>query len=208
MGLKICLLDTCSHTLLDIYMFIDPGNHRPRAPVYPITKQTPTSTSPSKRMSLSIQNKLIQTDQVRLAVKQVKVLQRLSEPEALHRVLMLRFGGHNILKTRVRNIRLRMLRNSLEHLPPLLHPDRIRCQTVHDEDWFYGFWTKLIGWIIDAFKAIACPCPDARTVRITGLDVREVGHDSRRRVAVAPNTSVSQLCSRFQLILGIADARA
>lgn len=92
-------------------------------------------------MRLSIQHPLIQTHHIRLAIQQIKILQRLRQPETLHRVLLIHIcllaihaaygavpeggaGGGD---------------DGFKHCPAFGGPDGGAGQAVEVEDGFYCF---------------------------------------------------------------------
>lgn len=82
-------------------------------------------------MRLGIQHPVIETDQVLLCKQEIEVLQRLSEPEALHGVVELRDGFCHIVDGRVTVLGCRCAVHGFEHAPPGFAPVRVACDAVH-----------------------------------------------------------------------------
>lgn len=95
-----------------------------------------------ERMCLGIQDPFVQRNDVRGLEEQVKILERLGEPEALHVVLLipaiaLVLGGH-IADGAVAGVRPGRFDYCLEHAPTLFLPRWIARDAVHVPDGLDG----------------------------------------------------------------------
>ena len=73
-------------------------------------------------MRLGVKHPFIQTHNILLGKQQVKVLQSLSEPEALHLVVELRGRLGNVIDSGITKLSGRMLINGEKHAPPSFSP--------------------------------------------------------------------------------------
>lgn len=122
---------------------------QPSPPQIPPLHSTTLSTRPPKRMRLSIQHPLIQTHHVRLAIQQVKILQRLREPETLHRVLLIHLCPLAIHTPHgaVPDLGARGGDDGFEHCPALFGPDGGAGDAVQVEDGFDCFGAGDVSWL-------------------------------------------------------------
>lgn len=90
-------------------------------------------------MRLGIQNPVVETNGVGCRVEQVKVLERLGKPEALHGI---RLGGvrrRDQVYSRVTPFGLGGRYYRFEHLPSLFLPDGVAGDAVHVPHGLDGF---------------------------------------------------------------------
>jgi hypothetical protein len=87
-------------------------------------------------MRLGIQNPLIQAHNILRLKQQVKILQRLREPEALHLVVECRRQLCDVVNRRVAVLRRRVPVNGKEHVPADFAPVHVAGNAVHVP---YGF---------------------------------------------------------------------
>src|SRR5690606_29469776 len=100
-------------------------------PINPKTTSThQPSSRPPKSMRLRIQHPLIQRDNIGRSKQQIKVLERLRQPKALHAVLQVPFRrgalhGRNVADGGVAHLGCRRGYDSLVHAPAFFLPRRI-----------------------------------------------------------------------------------
>lgn len=104
-------------------------------------------------MCFSIEDKLIQADQVRLTEDQVKVLESLSSPKTFHAIIFWCRGICNISECRICKLCLSVLGYVGEHLPGLLLQQRIACDAVEQKNALDSFWPEDLSSIGDGCKA-------------------------------------------------------
>jgi hypothetical protein len=90
-------------------------------------------------MGLRVQHPLIKADEIRLREKQVVVLERLGEPEALHFVAQARLLLHHIVDRTVGDLGTSGLDRGLEHTPAFVHPRGVASDAVHVPHRLDGF---------------------------------------------------------------------
>ena len=91
-------------------------------------------------MRLRVKHPLVQADLVRRREQQVKVLERLGQPEALHVVRERGLPGRgDVVDGAVAGRHRRRRDDGLEHAPPLLLPRRVARDAVHVPDGLYCF---------------------------------------------------------------------
>ena len=95
-------------------------------------------------MRLSIQNPLVQTPRPRLIKQQIKILQRLRRPKALHTILPLGRHLRHIVDRRIPIQRPCMRIDGGEHNPAHVSPVLLAGDTVHIEDAFNSFGAEEI----------------------------------------------------------------
>ena len=84
-----------------------------------------------ERMSLGIQDPLIQANSIRCRVKEIEVLQCFGQPETLHFVRLIGFVGCDVVDGRVAEWSGCMFDDGLEHLPAFVLPGGVACYAVH-----------------------------------------------------------------------------
>lgn len=90
-------------------------------------------------MRLGIQNPIIQTNNILLRKQQIKVLERLREPETLHLVAKRRFRSCDVVDGAVAVERRRVFIDGLEHAPAGFAPFGVAGYAVHVPYGFDGF---------------------------------------------------------------------
>jgi len=85
------------------------------------------------------QDVFIQADMIGLGKYKIQILERLSEPEALHLVRVFRDGSAHVLDSRVAVLGACRLFDVLEHAPRGFLQGLVTCDSVHDEDGLDGF---------------------------------------------------------------------
>ena len=99
----------------------------------------------SKWMSFSVEHILVETYHVRRRKDEIKVLERLGHPKALHAIFLGRCSpihGRDVGNGAVRDIRARGADDGLEHAPALFLPGWVAGDAVHVPDGFYCFRAK------------------------------------------------------------------
>ena len=96
-------------------------------------------------MRFRIEHIVVQTDDLGILKQQVKVLERLGEPETLHLVLELQAVGGRVgqdaVDGRVAVLGARDGHDGFEHVPAVFAPDVVAREPPHDEDGLDGFGT-------------------------------------------------------------------
>jgi len=85
-------------------------------------------------MGLGVEHPLVEADDVGLGEQEVKVLERLGQPEALHAVLEPGRVGRHVGDGAVAHLGARVLDDGLEHAPALFLPRRVARDAVHVPD--------------------------------------------------------------------------
>jgi hypothetical protein len=95
-------------------------------------------------MRLSIQHPIIQTHNLLVLEQQIKVLERLGQPEALHRVLERGLGLGHVVDGAIAVLGARVPVHGLEHAPARGAPVRRARQPVHVPHGFDGFGAERV----------------------------------------------------------------
>lgn len=101
--------------------------------------RNPSGIRPSHRMGLSVEDPLVQRDDVFATEEQEEIFQRLGEPEALHRVSLAGYRLGDIVDGGVAVRGARSGANVVEHAPAGLAPVRIAGDAVHVVNGFNSF---------------------------------------------------------------------
>jgi hypothetical protein len=104
-------------------------------------------------MCFCVEDKLIQTDKIRLAENQVKVPESLRRPETFHAIIFWCRRICHISECRICKLSLGVLGYVGEHLPSLLLQYRIAGDAVEKEDTLNSFWSEDVSSVRYGYEA-------------------------------------------------------
>ena len=131
-------------------------------------------------MRLGIEHKIIETKHRLLTEDQIKILQRLREPERLHAIGFRRpaldvsvrvdvaVGHGDVVERGMRDLRARVVRDGAEHAPGGVAEGRVARDAVQDEDGFDGFGS-IFWWPCGQLRSLVMVADDIQGRRVPYL---------------------------------------